>query len=458
MRPMTGNVARTPTSSVVADSDDSSVQGARVSPLLLVVLFTTAFPSNFAYYVSPLALLGWGFIGTPVVSTTRAFCLVAGLAGLTATSLLMNAIRGLSNSMPGVAFALVMWLPIIALLAHRGDAFAISDREVRRVVRILAKFCLLQAGVVAFQSTQTSNWDALAGTYGMFDFLGRITISQVMFTFNIFAVNLFLLAYWRNLLVKVAITSGFIAVAAAQSGHQTLFFIVTLLIVYGSARSIKALPKAVAGVVVFSAMVLYLFPATPQLALAWADRLLLQEFPKAAVVLQAFELVQDWKVQLLGTGLGQFSSRAALFASGQYLGVSLPDFMSGQSTYFALVMEPLLDLHQRVGEGSAIAQPYFSILTVVVEFGFVVLFSAIVWTVIEIVRARRHFRHPVREVRGLAQFQVAFLVFLVLCCTIENYLEFVQALTLPVLLYIFAAARLRYLLEVQATEPRTVCE
>jgi hypothetical protein len=43
------------------------------------------------------------------------------------------------------------------------------------------------------------------------------------------------------------------------------------------------------------------------------------------------------------------------------------------------------------------------------------------------------------------------LVFFVLCCTVENYAEFAQAIFLPILLYIAATSRAQAMVREQAS-------
>jgi hypothetical protein len=426
----------------------------RVVTLLLLVLTITAFPSNYLFYLAPVMMLAWPLVGERMVSHTRLFGVAVALLGLTFLSLTSNLLSGKTNNYAGLLFAGMTWASTLILVCNRGDRWRVSDGQSRTIVSVLSGFVILQAITVALQATQTRNWDALAGTYGMFDFRGRITISQVMFTFNLFVINLYLLPYWRRLVVKVAVVAGFVAVAAAQSGHQTAFFILTLFMIYGSIGAVRAWPKLLLGALSLAAVVLVLFPSTPSMAMVWAERLLFQEYPKALVVLRSLELLGEWHVAALGTGVAQFSSRAALFSSGGYLGVALPQALTGQSSYFVEYMLPLLDLQDRLGEGSAIAKPYFSILTLAVEFGLIVFVAGAIWVLRELVRARKSFRAESREVRGLARFRAGFLLFLVMCGMIENYFEFVQAITLPVLLYLLAEARIQARLDQASRRPR----
>jgi hypothetical protein len=415
--------------------------------LLFVVAVITAFPSNTIYYLAPIVVVLWPLVGRGVVSPASLARLVVALLAFTALSLTWNEVVGARNNYAGAVFAGITWLPMLILLANRGAKIRMDDRVTHRLVVFLSMFVLLQSAAVAFQATQTSDWDALAGTFGLLDYRGTVTISQVMFTFNIFVINLFLIGYWRYRIVKLAVLAGFVAVAAAQSGHQTIFFVITILTVFASVKRMGAWMRMVIAAGFLMAAVLWFFPQTPALAILWMQRVMFQDFPKGLIVVEAIELLRDPKVALMGTGVGQFTSRAALFSSGEYLSLPLPPVLTGQSTWFIEIVAPLLDLQERIGEGSAIAKPYFSLVTIVIEFGLVVTALLGWWIFKQGLRARRLFKFGVREVEALARFQVGFLLFLLLCSTVENYFEFVQALMLPVLLYIFATGRIAYCLE-----------
>jgi hypothetical protein len=415
--------------------------------LVYVVVAITAFPSTTVYYLAPVVVVLWSIVAGGIVSSGKLARLVVALLALTAVSLAWNEIAGLRNNYAGVVFAGITWLPILILLANRGAEWRMDDRVTHHLVVFLSVFVLLQSAAVAFQMTQTSDWDALAGTYGFLDYRGQITISQVLFTFNIFVINLFLIPYWRYRIVKVALFAGFAAVAAAQSGHQTIFFVVTIIAVFASLKRMRTWFRVIVAAGFLVAVVLWFFPQTPRLAVLWMQKVFFQEFPKSLIVLEAYRLLQDPKVALMGTGIGQFTSRAALFSSGEYLNVALPTLLTGQSIWYTEIVTPLLDLQEQIGEGSAIAKPYFSLVTIVIELGLVVTALLGLWILKQGVRARRLFQVGIKEVVGLARFQVGFLLFLVLCSTIENYFEFVQALMLPVVLYVFATGRIAYCLE-----------
>ena len=257
---------------------------------------------------------------------------------------------------------------------------------------------------------------------------------------------LFLIPYSNRVLVQCSIIIGVLAVAVAQSGHQTIFFIVAAFAVYSSLKNIKLTMLIFMGLFGFIICVLLFFPKTPFLVSTWYHNLFFGNFPKVLVVNESLALLSDIKVLLFGTGLGQFSSRAALFSTGDYLSIHLPDIITGESAYFIERISPLLDLQEKVGQGSAIAKPYFSILSITIELGALVTLFLVYLLWKEVKRNNRFINNSTsKEQLFLSKFLNATILFFLLCCTIENYAEFVQAIMLPIMLYIYAIGRIKHI-------------
>lgn len=81
------------------------------------------------------------------------------------------------------------------------------------------------------------------------------------------------------------------------------------------------------------------------------------------------EILSNPKNLIIGTGLGQYSRRAALVSSNEYQDRKLPSFLAGQSTYYRAHIPEANDVFKATGEGSAISMPYFSLLSIFVETG-----------------------------------------------------------------------------------------
>jgi hypothetical protein len=412
--------------------------------IVIISVILTAFPSNYVYYFAPIMVLLTGLLFNVIISPKKFVIVIVIYLGAAFISLSINEFDKIQVNYPGLIFSLITYLPILLFLS-KGRFFEINDLSQKKLIKFISIFVIIQSIVVFFQMTQTTNWDALSGTFGLFDYRGRITISQVMFTFNMFVMVLFLLPYFKLWIVKIAILLGFVSVSAAQSGHQTIFFIVTIVIVYLSFRNFKILIQSASVISILAISVLYFFPRTLTLAVSWFNNIVFGNYPKRLVVLEAFNLLKDFKIMSLGTGVGQFSSRASLFSSGEYLGVSLPSIITGKSHFYEQIMVPLIELQQMVGQGSAIAKPYFSILSIILEFGIPISILLMILLLKEIYNNYKGSKLKFKEINMLYKFKNASLIFFLLSSFIENYAEFVQAIFLPILIYYMVEGRIGYL-------------
>ena len=414
--------------------------------LFLFITGVVAFPSTFVYYASPIILVILAIFGYGILNIGKLIVTLVIIIIFTILSLSIDYMRDYTINIPGAIMSLLLYLPLIIFLTRK-NTLLFNDAVNNSIINFICYFVIVQGLIGFVQMVLSSNWDAVSGSFGLFDFYtGNFTISQVMYTFNIFIMILFLIPYSNRVLVKCSIIIGVFAVALAQSGHQTIFFIISIFAVYSSLKNIKRTMLIFMGLFGFIICVLLFFPKTPFLVSTWYHNLFFGNFPKVLVVNESLALLSEIKVLLFGTGLGQFSSRAALFSTGDYLSIHLPDIITGKSAYFLERISPLLDLQEKVGQSSAIAKPYFSILSITIELGALVTLFLVYLLWKEVKRNNRFINNSTsKEQLFLSKFLNATILFFLLCCTIENYAEFVQAIMLPIMLYIYAIGRVKHI-------------
>jgi hypothetical protein len=175
--------------------------------------------------------------------------------------------------------------------------------------------------------------------------------------------------------------------------------------------------------------------------LEWYRKVALEaDSPKKMVTISAVEIVSQPKNFLLGTAMGQFGSRAAMISSGEYLSMELPKALVGESEYYRQYMLPPLHEYNAHGEDSAMSQPCYSIMNLFVEMGVPLTFLLLVGVTYQFYRNWQLTRTTDSHTRWVGLWANVGLVFFVLCCLIENYIEFPQAIFLPALLYVAAIA------------------
>ena len=420
----------------------TSLEGWRFYYVFLTCLALISLPvKNLAYVVPPLYL----FIELLASnrSAWRAVQLAAICAIVSIVSLMIDAFRGQTVNVPGLFIALVTSLPLFLFFGARHDK-RVSDWYFNKLIEVSAWFVIVQSLVGFVQFALSRNGDAVAGTFGLLDFyLNTISISQVYFTFALFGMMLFLMLDAKRPLVRVAIVLGLIACAIAQSGHQTVFFVASMaLCSMIQLRRFRTAIRGTALVVFLTVIVMQLYPETWVLTRDWFHKVVVNpRSAKRMVISDSAQILASPKNAFLGVGMGQYSSRGALITSNEYLSRKIPGILSAKSDYFAGSMVPAIHSFDEFGEGSAISKPYFSMLTVLVELGPVLAlvclggFSVHFWRNFQWM----HSRSP--EVARIGMVSCVGLLFFLLCCGIENYIEFPQAIFLPLLLYLAAQAR-----------------
>jgi hypothetical protein len=430
-----------------ASADRGSRSGERrLFVGLVVFVVSIALPGKFLFYLAPFLLLAASMITVRIVAVPRLLLLYGGVLCISLLSILIDQAAGMQVNYPGLLLAIVTYAPLLLLMAQ-ARSFQPSRALVLAVVRMCVVFLILQAALSVVQFAVTGDGDYVSGSYGLFDFLTQSkTISQVNFTFSLFCMIVFILPYLRAVrLATTAIVAGMIACAIAQSGHQTIFFMLALPATTLGASRLRAIAPA-AGLVLLTIVLLVLFyPETGYIAQEWMRKVVLADdsLKREAVNSALARLMENPKNALLGLGLGQYTSRASLFAAGYQSSVPLPNALSAASQYFVADIAPLLFRYEHVGESSAIAKPYFSAISLLSELG-PLLTAAFVWLV------GREFLALVRtegsanaEAEGAARYCKFFIIFLTLNCFVENYLELTQALAIPAALYVVARGRLR---------------
>lgn len=423
-------------------------KSSKIYRVLTATSLVVAFPSTVVYYLAPFFVILFDLKNQFLLHKKRFFLIILFLIVHSIFSygteyfFLDHKINAI-----GLLYSLIMYMPVVLLLSSRKD-INIVDNHMNKLVRYVAYFMIVQSLVAFTQAILggIGSGDWVAGTFGLFDFINGVSIAQVMFAFNTFVITFFLFPYWQYKIVKFAVFLSMIAIAASQSAHQTLFFVVSLVVVYAKA----ARPKFFIGLIVLVGLlyffVITFFPETINIGIGWYQRLFIfSDIPKVAITFTGLGLLGNAKVFLLGTGLGQFCSRGALFSSGEYISSNLPAALTGKSYYYSKYVEPEMYIHRLSESPSAIATPNYSLLSVVVELGVIVFLVLFVLGIVEWRKNKKLFKNSNAEIAGLAKFINATLLFTLLSCFIENYLEFVQATTLPVLLIIVAKSRIAFL-------------
>lgn len=444
-----GEISSAPEGMVAESAGADAVPFARLVMMASVVSFVVAIPSIFLYYAGPFIAMLW-FISSPRVFA-RISIWTACFGLLAATALGLDALMGLRTNPGAVLVGFLTYSPWLMAFALR-QVFEgpVSDVAWRGFLRLVAIFVLLQSCVASVEFAIFQQPDLVTGTFGLINSMkGVITVSQVYFCFNMIGCTLLLACYPSSWLNRAAILAGSGTFLLAQSGHQTFFVLAAIPTVMFV--SYRRLGLALKGLLIFAvgAVALHLlYPQVWQVGSDWWYKVVVNERSlKRHMVYEALDALSSPKNAVFGTGVGQFSSKAAVLSADTES--SIPDKLRGRSEYYRTGVEIELPAFEEEGEGSAISKPYFSAMSVVVEFGCLATLFLLIWLGKIYIGNDRRARRGGEGGRLAAATNIGLLT-LLLCCSIENYLEFVQGLTIPVLLVLFARRRISHL---DAQEP-----
>jgi hypothetical protein len=439
-------IADLPLEAASAEAPPLSREERKLLGAFIALIIIVAFPGKFLFYISPGVLILISVLVGGFIRFWRLVGIMFGMVALSLATITFDLVDGSHANMPGLVFGVIGYLPIFILWSLSKD-FRVSEGFAWRLANACLVFVLLEGPVGAAQWVIAHNADLVNGTFGLFDtFTKEGTISQVNFCFTLFCMIVYCAIWIHKRRMKLGCGVALATALVAETAHQTLFFMALMpaLAVTGG-RRFRRLVVSIGVVVALAAGAFFVDPEIIEHIDGWADKVLLNpSAPKRLSVTGAVELMQG-KNLLLGVGLGQYSSRAAILSSGSGTRtVTLPKILVGTSTYYERFMKLPVFLFQQNGESSAMAMPYFSVLSVITEFGLVIaalfLFK-IVQTVIENIRLGA--ASP--EAWRVSCYCNFFIGFLFLCSFIQNYLELTQAIMIPVLLYIVSKARLRAL-------------
>jgi hypothetical protein len=422
-------------------------------------LIVASLPIKNAAYVTPALylLILWLHGEARVVRRFAVLC--SAIMMISSIAVLWDHLAGNSVNFPGLWIGLLTYAPLFLVLCETFDR-TIDQATYEKFARVCAWFILFQSAIGVFQFVATGNSDAVCGTLGLLDgFQHSITITQVYFTFVIFGMILFLVPLLSQWLPRFAIAAGVLTCMLAQSGHQTVFFVVALVIgALFRFSHVGTLVRSIAAATVITLLLLQIYPDTIGEAREWFQKATdTSNSPKQFALSGAATILAQPKNLLIGTGIGQYSSRAALISSDEYLNIKLPLFLTGRSDYYNEHIRPAITLFEKTGEGSAIAKPYMSVISLPVELGLVLTIVLLVVIGCSVVWYVRLMNGRDGQAGWIGFTMMVGIVFFALCCFIENYAEFSQAIFVPFILFIVAGSRAQTILRTAPINTQTKC-
>jgi hypothetical protein len=338
----------------------------------------------------------------------------------------------------------------------------VSQRyDYRRMVKVILPLMAFEGAYGILQRLISSlrgvhHGDLVEGTISPFSvFIGATSgFGNQFYAMNMIFLLIFCFPYvYQNRKGLIPFGIGLLGVILASVGHvfYSLVFATIVTILYFEARSIIFDPKRL---IIVAAAPIFLIVALAVLdenvfndASRQARNFINGDTPKSKAIEIVFTKVSDEypSIHLIGLGPGQYSSRAAIIASGQYGSLSefftkLPFLSLGIPEAFKEhVLVYWNDYKKNSGYGnSTMNRPFLSLLSFYAEYG-AVLFAALLLGVAYLMGRAKSMYNKVKYAGAGPEKLMPYsfsisLLFLLMIGVYENYYETPQGIFVGLLL------------------------
>ncbi len=417
--------------------------------VFIVGTVLTLLPSKMLAYLAPFVVVFWFIVRT---RSGRIFSRV--MLAMFFYMLVILAYSALhfsqhSTFLVGNAWvAFLTYGSFICLILLPGNIVS-EEYSYPKYARILRKIILLQGGVGIVQYVIVAGTglfhvlpgDAVQGTIGLFAFI----LESEGFGNQMFCINMvfFLLFYMPHVLTHRegywVVAVGFLSIILAGVMHVFVSlmgaFFVTFLIFQGNIFSFKIIGSSVLIIgLTLSVQLFYpgIFKTTTMYLGLYQD----QKSPKfEAINNVVYRLAEENPVvALVGLGPGQYSSRAGLMSSGEYFGSKTALLPNQTSESFERYFRSSWRVYGAKSDSygnSTMHRPFFSLLSILAEFGRLGMGLYLLGSTYLLFRLRRFYTSPGETGTTGRYLSLAVGVtslFLVFVSFFENYLETTQAL------------------------------
>lgn len=427
---------------------------------LAIALLMCWSPSNALGYIAPFVSLGWYILYT---RSSRALIGMLGYFCCWGLVISLYIVFMPEFALPSAFLAIITYSSFATFLVITPRAIA-GPRIYNRVLSILSFVLLIEGtwgivqAVYGFSQTGTFygfNGDYVEGTIHPW-LAAELAFSNPMFAVNIACILIALVPTVVLLKKKILpFLVGGLAFILASVLHVIylagIAACLSVLFVYPSIIRKKISLLLGAFTLIFLLVTANLVGIRVDAALNFMRLNLEGRTPRGVVMEHAFnEIPAEYTLMpLLGIGPGQFSSRAGLIGTGYYFGRPekprtvplLPTSMSPAFRDYVLV--PWVYTTRPAGLTGSTTQPYFSWLSVYVEFGGIVFGGVLLLVLYALFRIRQLARSAHLRIHGIALGANILLLFLL--GVQENYWEISQAIFIGVLLIQLQWAQLIYL-------------
>lgn len=423
-------------------------------------------PSKMLAYAVPFLAIAWYLIRARSGSGLIRVVVALGLyAFLTLFYLLWGKYVHVEFVLQNAILCIITYGSFLFFMAVPKNALShLSDHM--RYIKAMEWIILIESALGIFQAVayvainggnfDSATGDVVQGTLSPLSFLDPAgNFNNQIYTANLLVLLMFYIPYVVSQRKGYAIAAiGFLAILMASVMHLLIAFLVAIALIapYYSRSLIKISgTRLILVVCIVLALVLAMFLQPKNFALIsyYFERIVTNDSPKTeATVVSVTKLPQEYPwVYVIGLGPGQYTSRAGLIGTGHYFG----EFKKPKPVPFIneQISEPFKkyiyksweDVSTNVAKygNSTMSRPFYSALSIVMEWGYVVFFCILFVLIASIRRIKRWYLNHIASKDMLRSFYAlacaSLLVFYFMMAFFENYLEVTQAIFPGLLLF-----------------------
>jgi len=444
----------------------SKLYSKAVFEIFLFSLFVVWLPFKFLAYLLPFLCLAWFIIRMNSGAT------LLRLAIYLISFVLIIGVYFVFYKIVNEKF--IVQNSILSILTYGSFLFLIvltkktdvTQEDFIKYIKVIKLFILLESflgisQVVLFVilhggNFDSSTWDMAQGTLNPLSFLIPLgNFNNQIYTVNLLSLLLFYTPYavFQRKGIWVCVL-GLLAILAASVWHMFLaFLLAALMITFYFTRTLLRFSSTRVLIVFFVisifSVTIALQPSNFSLVSYYFGKITSDQSPKTAVtVASVSELPKEFPwVYIIGLGPGQYTSRAGLIGTGRYFGefkdpkkllFLTPEVSHAFNEYVYDQWEGVAMNPKKYGN-STMSRPFYSIMSILIEFGYVVFIVILITILIYFVKIKRLYQRRLKENDLLGSLYVLscgiFVLFLILISLFENYLEVAHAIFLGLVLY-----------------------
>ena len=445
--------------------------------VFVLSLILTWLPSKAVSYASPYIILMYTFIVykhyTILLNFIKIIALVVIFIGI--NYLIRNNYIFSNGILTIITYGsfLLLWAlpnrnlsPTYLKKVYKAIYFTVAFQSVFGILQFMIAYA-------KFGSYTVDMGDFIQGTIVpmSFNIEGDRGIGNAYFVINILIMLLFSLTDARKTKTSyLIIILGSAAVVLAGVHHALISLFLGLFVALYIAefkRAVRLTFILIPAIVIVLAVFYFLNPNNVYLYSHYFNLYSTGEsFKTLAMKSALIDLYQDHPdISVFGTGLGQFSSRAGLIASGTYLGGldenrSIPFFPIAKSFYFknyAFDVYYSMKMDKSTVHGAA-SRTFFSLMSIYVELGMAAFIGILIYlgAILKKLKNRYKLYNQIgfTQAKNIITVLMAAILFFVFISFFENYLEMSQAtLTCFILIKLFYNTTFQPVQKLMSQEP-----